>query len=73
MLIKYPYKISDKEVEELALKEDIKIYALSHFLNKQVNSNTLLIKYISFDKTNMQTSVKALLRLLYLMKNKTND
>ena len=73
LLIKYPYKIKDKEVEELALKEDIKIYTLSHFLNKQVNSNALLIKYTSFNKTNMQASTKALLRLLYLIKSKTND
>ena len=69
LLIKYPYKINDINVENLALKEDIKIYTLSHFLNNKSNSNTILIKYTSFNETNVLDSAKALLRLLYLMKN----
>lgn len=68
LLIYYPYQISDKEVEEIALKMGIKIYTLSHFLNKEKDAHTLLIKYTSIDKNNLNESIKQLNKLLEYIK-----
>lgn len=64
LLIKYPYKISDKKVEEIAKEMNIKIYTLSHFLNKEKDTNTLLIKYTSIDRDNLVEAIKQLNKLL---------
>ncbi len=68
LLIKYPYKISDKKVEEIAKVMNIKIYTLSRFLNKEKDTHTLLIKYTSIDKNNLDEAIKQLNRLLNKIK-----
>ncbi len=68
LLIKYPYKISDKKVEEIAKEMNIKIYTLSHFLNKEKDTHTLLIKYTSIDKNNLDEAIKQLNKLLNKIK-----
>ncbi len=68
LLIKYPYKISDKKVEEIAKEMNIKIYTLSHFLNKEKDTHTLLIKYTSIDKNNLDEAIKQLNKLLNRIK-----
>ena len=68
LLISYPYKISDLKVEEIAKEMNIKIYTLSHFLSKQKDTHTLLIKYTSIDKNNLDESIKQLNELLNVIK-----
>lgn len=68
LLIKYPYKISDKKVEEIAKVMNIKIYTLSRFLNKEKDTHTLLIKYTSIDKNNLDEAIKQLNKLLNKIK-----
>lgn len=69
LLIKYPYKIKDKEVEDIANKLDIKIYTLSHFSYDKKDSHTLLIKYTSFNLDNVYDYTSVLIKLLKKIKS----
>ena len=68
LLISYTYQISDKEVEEIAKEMNIKIYTLSHFLNKEKDTHTLLVKYTSIDRDNLIEAIKQLNKLLNKIK-----
>lgn len=73
LLIKYPYNISDKIVEKIALENKIKIYTLSHFLHDKLDTKTLVVSYASFDPKNTEYGVNLLINLLNKIKNYASE